>query len=276
VFGTSAVAAVRQLRRTPPGATAGIWHVAADGDSAVLKVVSLGVNSPRWPASPDPAHPYYWRREPCAYESGIAQRFGAPALRALVERDDGSVALWLEEVPEVEEWTPALLGEVARRLGRAQSTSVPDEPWLSRGWLPAYLDLHGVRDEDGVLDRLAALPQTLCHHDFHPANVLGPRADVIVDWAYCGAGALGLDAGVLVADGIADEAFAADVADDAADAVWNGYLAGLRDGGWSGDEDDVRFAYTRGTALRLSWLPRGERRAWDATIDFLQRLASTA
>ncbi len=239
----------------------------------MLKVVRNGGGGGRWPASSDPAHPYYWRREPCVYESGIARPFGAPECRALVQRGDGSVALWLAEAPEVASWTPELLGDIAHRLGRAQAAPVPQDEWLSRGWLRAYLALHEVTDTE-IVDRLDALPQTLCHHDFHPANVIGPNADVVVDWAYCGFGAFGLDAGVLVADGIADEAFPADLADEVSAAVWEGYLAGLRAGGWSGDEADVRYAYAQGTAVRLSWLPSGEKPAWDATIDFLQRLAS--
>ena len=239
----------------------------------MLKLVRNGGERGRWPASSDPAHPYYWRREPCVYESGIAQPFGPPECRAIVERDDGSVALWLADVPEVARWTPELLAEVAHRLGRAQAAPAPQEVWLSHGWLRAYLALHEVADNE-LVDRLDARPQTLCHHDFHPANVVGANADVVVDWAYCGLGAFGLDAGVLVADGIADEAFPAELADEVGDAVWNGYLAGLREGGWAGDEGDVRFAFARGTALRLSWLPRGERPAWDATIAFLDRLAS--
>jgi hypothetical protein len=93
----------------------------------------------------------------------------------------------------------------------------------------------------------------------------------VIDWAYCGLAPAGLDAGVLVADGIADEAFPAEQAAEVAAAVWRGYLDGL---GGVFDEDDVRFAFVNGTALRLSWLPRGEKPAWDATIDFLQRLAS--
>jgi hypothetical protein len=241
----------------------------------VLKVVWKGGDGGRWPASSDPAHPYYWRREPCVYESGIARPFGAPECRALVQRDDGSVALWLAEAPEVASWTPELLAEVAHRLGRAQAAPAPQDEWLSCGWLRAYLALHEVTETE-VVDRLDSLPQTLCHHDFHPAKVIGANADVVVDWAYCGLGAFGLDAGVLVADGIADEAFPAELADEVSTAVWEGYLAGLRAGGWTGDEADVRYAYAHGTALRLSWLPRGEKPAWDATIDFLRRLASNA
>jgi len=243
-------------------------------DSAVLKVIRLAESGDsRWPASPDPAHPYYWRREPLAYESGVIAPFGVPRVRASVERADGSIALWLEDGGSSPAWTPELLGHVARRLGRAQRQLLdpPPKPWLAPGFLREYLRLHGVAPEDEVLDRLEAMPQTLCHNDFHPANVL--ESGLVIDWAYRGLGAVGLDAGVLAADGIADEAFPAEQANDVAAAVLEGYLRGL-DG--VADEGDVRFAFARGTALRLSWLPRGDRPAWDATIAFLQRLASDA
>ena len=246
----------------------------AGSDRAVLKLLRAGqTTDSRWPASPDPAHPYYWRREACAYESGVLAAFGAPACRAVVERPDGSLALWLELVPEVDAWTPELLGVVAERLGRAQREEPADTGWLARDWLRAYLVLHGVPADEDVLARLDGMRQTLCHNDFHPANVLGRSGEVVIDWAYCGIGAVGLDAGVLVADGIADQAFPAEAADEAAAAVWEGYLAGL---GGVCDEADVRFAFARGTALRLSWLPRGERPSWDATAALLGRLASEA
>jgi hypothetical protein len=279
VFGPgAAVSAARQLRRTPPAATFGIWRVATESDSAVLKVVGdrPGGHS-SWPASPDPSHPYYWRREALAYTSGLLDRLRgglrAPACRAAVERPDGSVALWLEDVPEPSRWTPDLLGEVARRLGAAQAVlaaDLPSEPWLSRDWLRLYLELHGVVDADGVLDRLDTLPHTLCHHDLHPGNVLGADATVVVDWAYCGLAPLGLDAGVLVADAIADSVLEPECAGEAAAAVWHGYAAGLADGGRVGDLEAIRWAYLRGTALRLSWLA-AENPAWRATMALLDR-----
>jgi hypothetical protein len=190
-----------------------------------------------------------------------------------VERGDGAVALWLEDGGGSPAWTPERLGAVARGLGAAQRKllDAPPRPWLAGGFLREYLRLHGVTPEHGLLERLESLPATVCHNDLHPANVL--ESGLIVDWAYCGLAAPGLDAGVLVADGIADEAFPVEEADEAAAAVWAGYLAGLAG---AIDEADVRLAFARGTALRLSWLPRDHRPAWDATIAFLQRLASDA
>src|SRR5207247_1470218 len=116
VFGAGvAVTAVAASRETPPTATAGLWHVSAGSDSAVLKVIQLSsTGDSRWPAEPDPGHPYYWRREALAYESGLFERLEgglrAPACRAVVERPDGSVALWLEAVSAAPPWTPERLG----------------------------------------------------------------------------------------------------------------------------------------------------------------------
>ena len=252
-------------------ATAGIWHVSTSDDAAVLKVVAPGEGPSRWPAARDASHPYYWRREPLAYSSGLLEPFGPPVCSAICERADGSVALWLDGRRR-----PAGVDTGALARGGRATRPCPGRDGghrrcrvLTRGFLREYLRLHDVPADESVLERLDAVPHTLCHNDFHPDNVLADGS--VIDWAYCGLGAPGLDAGVLVADGIADEAFSAELAAEVAAAVWAGYCEGL-DGAF--DEDDVRFAFARGTALRLSWLPRGQKLAWDATIDFLQRLAS--
>jgi len=139
-----------------------------------------------------------------------------------------------------------------------------------------------VPDLDGVLARLERLPHTLAHNDLHPANVLGDDADVVVDWAYCGLAPLGLDPGVLVADGVADSAIRPHDADAAATAVWEGFETGLRAGGFDGDVEPIRWAFLAGTALRLSWLdpdrPREQRTrdAWRATSAMLARWREAA
>jgi Ser/Thr protein kinase RdoA (MazF antagonist) len=209
----------------------------------------------------------------------------APDLRHRAERPDGTVALWLEEVPEPERWTPARLGAFANRLGRMQAAAAvdpPEETWLSRGFLREYLCLHAVRDENGVLDRLERLPHTLAHNDLHPANVLGEDASVVVDWAYCGLAPLGLDPGVLVADGVADSLIRPEEAAAAGDAVWEAYASGLRAAGFDQDLATIRWAFLAGTALRLSWLdpdqPRDEqtRDAWRAAGALIERWREAA
>jgi Ser/Thr protein kinase RdoA (MazF antagonist) len=175
---------------------------------------------------------------------------------------------------------------LARRLGKAQGAlarSVPGERWLNRGFFRRYLELHEVDGVEcnAVLAGLDAVPHTLAHNDLHPANVHGDGT-VVLDWAFCGPAPLGLDAGVLVGDGVADAAIVPEDADDAADAVWEGYSSGLRDAGFAGDLAQIRWAFLRGTALRLSWLDpeqardEGMRDAWRATVAMLDRWSEAA
>jgi len=260
------------------------------GRTAVLKLIRLGAAPlPRWPSGPDPSDPYYWRREALVYGSGLLDGLDglrAPRLLALFERQDGSAALWLEDVAESPPWTPERLGAFARRLGRAQAAfarRLPDEEWLPRGFLRRYLQLHeiGGAECEAVLGRLDALPHTLAHNDLHPANVHGDGT-VVLDWAFSGVSPLGLDPGVLVGDGIADQAIPAEQADAAGTAVWGGYSAGLRDAGFDGDVDAIRWAFLRGTALRLSWLDPGRaredwmREPWRAASALLTRWREVA
>lgn len=277
MFGDSGPAEeVESLRPRSFSSTVGVWRVRHSGRAAVLKLIRLGAAPlPRWPSEPDPADPYYWRREALAYESGVLGRLDgvrAPELLGTFEREDGSVAIWLEDVPESPPWTPETLGAFARRLGCAQAALArrpPHEAWLARGFLRRYLELHeiGGAECESVLARLETLPHTLGHNDLHPANVLG-NGTVVLDWAFAGLAPLGLDPGVLVADGVADDAIRAEEADAAGTAVWDGYSAGLRDAGFDGDIDAIRWAFLRGTALRLSWLDPG-RGPWRATIALL-------
>lgn len=253
---------VESLRPRPFASAVGVWRVRAGGSSAVLKVLRLNAGPhPRWLSEADPARAYWWLREPVAYESGVLEPFGVPRLLARVERPNGDVALWLEDGGADVVATPDTLRAIAERLGRAQRLRVGvDEPWLAHGFLDEYLRLHGA---DGADPRLAGLPQTLCHNDFHPANVLA--GGLVIDWAYCGVGAAGLDAGVLVVDGLADGAFPAEQSDAVAVAVREGYASGFG--------DDVRLGFLEG-ARRLRWLPRGHRAEWDATLDLIDRIAS--
>jgi hypothetical protein len=281
-----------------PAATAGVWLVRSADDEAVLKLVHRsGEGNPRWPAAPDPEHPYYWRREPCVYESRLLERLGgvrAPRLRGLFERPDGSVALWLEALREpvrsIEGYGPA-----ARNLGQMQgalAAARPNEPWLSRRWLRAYLDLRlelsGPRSEEreAALRALEAGPQTFCHLDFYPENLFGDGDDtILVDWAYCGIGALGEDPGNFVPDTLFDGFAAAEDADELERAVWDGYRAGLADADWSGDERALRFAFCATPWLKYEAMPaalaawsldEATKTRWRATLPLIERLGEEA
>src|SRR5436190_8699976 len=129
--------------------TAGLWRTERDGDPAILKVLHCGTEGlARWLASPDIDHPRYWRREALAYQSGLLDSLdGVRAARLLdvVERPDGSVELWLEDLAAsgtpATEWSIDRLALAARHLGRMQGGgALAAHRWLSHGWLQEYVE----------------------------------------------------------------------------------------------------------------------------------------
>jgi Phosphotransferase enzyme family len=270
------------------GTTLGVWR---DG-AVVRKRLGLRTDAPmHWAASPDPRHWNHWAREALVYETGLPQRLGlgAPALRALV-REGAEVELELEFVPGRQggRLTVDDLEAVALALGNAQGAQPPiDEPWLSRGLLRAYsgsrpadLDviagdaawrhplvrehfpaslrdglrrLHARRER--LLDLMEALPRTICHLDVWPPNVVRrPDGEVVLlDWAFTGDGAIGEDIGNLIPDSVFDLHFPPSALPELDERLTRAYLAGLRAGGWRGDERIVRLGVCA-SAVKYDWL----------------------
>src|SRR4029453_10956732 len=180
------------------------------------------------------------------------------------------------------------LADVARRLGAAQAAwagrPLP-HPWLSRRWLRQYVAskpvAEPVRWDDPraaaawsraaraglrrrwerrgeLLDLDEALPQTTCHLDVWPMNLIareGPGAEVVLlDWAFAGAGAVGEDVGNLIPDSVGGGLIDPALLPEIDTAVTDGYLAGLRAGGWRGRDGEVRRAIAVTGAAKYCWL----------------------
>lgn len=224
-----------------------------------------------------------------AYEgTGIA----GPQLLAAFDQPDG-VDLWLEDVTgtEGEHWDIDTVAEFARRLGQGQGSylagrPLPDVDWLSRKWLRQYgeskpvdgSELHddkawqlpeiaaaydGLRpgltrlwdERELLLQAVEGLPQTLCHLDVWPKNLVESAGrHVLLDWAFVGVGAVGEDAANLVPDCVWDGFLPVDALPTLAERVWTGYLGGLREAGWTGDERLARLGFTAGGAAKYAWL----------------------
>ena len=134
-------------------ATGGIWRVRGPAGSAILKVARrpAGPEPARsFPTSDEPGHWNYWRREPLAYQTGLAATayadagIAAPDLLQASPRPDGGIELWVADVAGVAgwDWPVPRLGRFAYELGVTQARwagRVPDLPWLSRRWLTQYL-----------------------------------------------------------------------------------------------------------------------------------------
>jgi hypothetical protein len=212
-----------------------------------------------------------------------------PALLDQRTRPDGAVELWLAEARGAPgmSWPPHRLGEFAHRLGVAQARwvdRVPAHPWLSRGWLGQYLRegparrippepevwdhpvaavwprevRAGLRElwlhRDDVRSAVESAPRTLCHLDVWPTNLIEDGAStVLLDWSFVGEGGIGEDPANLIVDSVTDGLMDAALLPDVDAAVTDGYLRGLRDGGWTGSPDTVRRAIMAAGAAKYCW-----------------------
>jgi hypothetical protein len=174
---------------------------------------------------------------------------------------------WLADLESVHDfWTthdatqPGLAALLDSKQWReiCRTTGVVDsgEPAALRAFLA---------DRRPYLTALAALPQTLCHHDAMAPNLFAARAadgfeaTVAIDWQLAGLGPAGDDLAMLVAGSVMFLRTPGGTLDELNERAIEGYLSGLEDVGASAAEADVRFAYAASTVLRMaaivaSWL----------------------
>jgi hypothetical protein len=140
----------------------------------------------------------------------------------------------------------------------AQIAVAPLNPEVRRWWPQPVVDaiLRLWEERDVLCAALERLPQTFCHGDAIRRNLLARRAadgveeTVGIDWECAGHYAVGEEVGQTLS--VASAFFDVEPADLPAldEALFAGYLAGLRDVGWRGDPRQVRFAYAAHAALR--------------------------
>jgi hypothetical protein len=161
---------------------------------------------------------------------------------------------------------------------------LPAVPWLSAGgarsdveWLgafierlPEFADHPLVRHQwpdAGTADRIARLwrerenffavlvrlPQALCHLDLYRGNLFAVRdpqgrdETVAVDWAFLGTAAVGEELAPLVCASVAFGDADPERVRELGALAFDGYVAGLRDAGWTGDARLARLGYAAGT-----------------------------
>jgi hypothetical protein len=266
--------------------------------SLILKVVQA--SDDKFGGSDDPGHANYWKRELLIYQSGLLERIpGVRAPRCFgVEQVNSVVArIWPEDVPDHlgSRWNPAVFDLAARRLGEFNGAYLVGRPlppagYLSRHWLRSFVgdfatafnQLPLLRDHpivqrcwpDGLLDRvlqlwderhafldtLERLPQTFCHLDAFPRNLLIEHSSqdvVAVDWSFAGVGAIGSELAPMVAATVAFFDAEPERMGTIDRLVFNGYLNGLQKAGWRGDSQVVRLGYTAAASLHYGLFPMG-------------------
>jgi hypothetical protein len=213
----------------------------------------------------------------------------APRCLTVLETPTEEYWIWMEYVVEAQpRWPLERYQLAARHLGQFNGSylvnrALPTYPWLNRGHIGQWLALGepglqalprlshhprswvtGESTERALrlssqckhlLEQVERLPPCLCHHDTFRRNLLARRTPggedqtVLIDWSAVGPGVIGEDLAQLVTmSTMLLEVPAQDLArlDKLAFA---GYLAGLTDVGWRGDEEVVRLGYTASAAL---------------------------
>jgi hypothetical protein len=140
---------------------------------------------------------------------------------------------------------------------------IQDEHFLEQPRLRSVF-AHGFKDDvtrlwasyNTLFTALDKLPQTFCHLDAYRPNLFlrqdlhGLDETVAIDWVFAGTAAVGEEiANLLAASLIWFEYDAAGVR-SLDEAVFSGYLEGLREAGWQGDSRLARLGYTAACALR--------------------------
>lgn len=266
--------------------------------SLVLKILQASDGAFGGKGDPDDAN--YWKRELLIYRSGVTENLPgirAPRCFGVEERDDSTAWLWMEDVrhESSSRWPLERYRHAARRLGEFNGAylvgrPLPDRDSISRQWVRAMVRsfaepfdqlpssrehamvrrcwpgsllermLELWRERELFLRALDELPQTFCHFDAWPRNLLvdSDRGEVVaVDWSYSGIGAVGAELAPMVAASVCF--YDADVSAMRSidDAVFGGYLEGIRSAGWSGSAALVRLGYTATASLRYALFPMG-------------------
>lgn len=218
----------------------------------------------------------------------------APRCFAVVEYPNNECWVWMEYiVEEYQEWPLARYERAAQHLGQFNGRllmqgNLPVSPWFLDGFTRQLVDwaavdeqelmglaqhprswatpqsaermLHIYRERERLLAALAQLPQTLCHHDAHRRNLMarrttrGEEQTVAIDWSVVGPGALGEEIAITVILSLAGWKVPASDAHPFENFVYTGYLAGVRQAGWQGDEALMRLGYTAAIALSTTAL----------------------
>jgi len=200
-------------------------------------------------------------------------------------------------------WPLTRYGVAAQHLGQFNGAylagrPLPAEPWLNRGFLRAWTAdparvtltetimraetwahplvraafpisvaarlqrLHTEREE--LLAALERLPQTLCHLDAFPGNLLahenaaGKQQTAALDWAFVGLAAVGEEVGHLIAWSLLLGIVAVSEAEELRAVVLAGYTEGLHEAGWAtnaASAEALTRAVTGGAAIAaaLRW-----------------------
>jgi hypothetical protein len=190
--------------------------------------------------------------------------------------------VWMEHVRDsrAAQWSIDDYSFAARQLGLWNGACflgmpLPDEPWLCRKPFASWLSWVNIStcwdapvnqqhvsaelrarherlwtERDALFAVLHLLPQVFCHFDSQRRNAFIRRGSerqdelVLADWAICGLLPLGAELNGLVGASCLCLEWSPAAIRELSSAAFENYVQGLRQSGWTGNEDEVRLGYT--------------------------------
>ena len=104
-------------------------------------------------------------------------------------------------------------------------------------------------DGEQLISVIDGLEKGIAHYDAHPKNffILNHQAEtpitVAVDWPKVGTAPLGTDLGLFVYSPLVWLEISADDAKGLVEPIFDGYMRGIRNAGWNGNESLIRMSY---------------------------------
>ena len=234
-------------------------EVEAYSSKEITRVVPEGLRLPVCHASVDLEECTVLLMEDLGLDGGSARTSGWYANFArLLGRMNGN----RDGVRQRPSWfTTDFVGDEARwAASLVAATMAPPPNWIARLYSERHRrELTDVANNcDRLLAALDSLPKGVAHLDAFSRNVIARDNDLaLLDWALVGEAPIGADvAGLFVITAAHLDVPSDDLAEFEA-AVFDGYVAGLRDVGCPVATDDVRMAFAAAVALRhLGFLTR--------------------
>ena len=183
----------------------------------------------------------------------VAQHLGQFNGAYLVGTNPIPTAPWFSK-GRVREWL-AMAAPVMAELDTLKAKPIVRQ-WLPGDTIDRLKQLWSMREP--LLATLDKLPLCLCHHDASRLNLIarqgqdGQDETVAIDWAIMGTGVVGEELAAFVGVSLNVLAVGASDAQRLDTIAFAGYLTGLRDAGWQGDANLVRYGFAASMALYLN------------------------
>ncbi|MCR8657363.1 phosphotransferase [Paenibacillus endoradicis] len=216
----------------------------------------------------------------------------APKCYLIEEQQDNTIWMWMERVIGRYAEKSEHFDYIARQLGRFNgdyltTKEIPNQEWICRNWLRSWITASRMyapsledysnsllNDEErniwdwyqtfsNEIERnlfyLEKLPRVLAHQDMSQMNMFIVENRqledelVLIDWQFMSISGVGEDLAKMFGVNMSQGIIPTEKYNIFQENLYEAYINGLHDMGWQGNEQQARYGYCIGTALRSVW-----------------------